>query len=111
MLHNAVNALSGKDSGAITISTNSGYFPDAASGGDRLSDCVSIRFQDTGQGISEEDIKYIFDLDYTTNKGSGLGLGLFQVRRIIEDHSGEIEVESFPGEGTTFTIHLPAYHS
>ena len=111
LLHNAVNALSGKDSGAITISTNSGYFPDAASGGDRLSDCVSIRFQDTGQGISEEDIPHIFDLDFTTNKGSGLGLGLFQVRRIIEEHSGKIEVESFPGEGTTFTIHLPAYHS
>jgi signal transduction histidine kinase len=67
---------------------------------------VKISFADTGVGIAPEHLKRIFDLYFTTReKGSGIGLSM--VYRIIQMHDGEIEVQSTPGAGTTFTILLP----
>jgi signal transduction histidine kinase len=62
---------------------------------------------DTGHGIRQEKIAKIFDPFYTT-KESGTGLGLAISKKIIEEHNGEIEVESIPGQGTIFTIILKA---
>ena len=65
-----------------------------------------IKIQDTGQGISEENIKKIFNPFFTTKeRGSGLGLAI--VRKIIEGHRGTIGVDSEVGEGTTVNITLP----
>jgi signal transduction histidine kinase len=69
------------------------------------SSCV-FQIQDTGPGITEADIPYIFDPFFTTKK-TGTGLGLAITHRIIEEHKGRIEVESKPGEGTTFSVFLP----
>jgi signal transduction histidine kinase len=68
--------------------------------------CVEI--QDTGMGIPEDRIDRIFDPFYTTKAvGQGTGLGLSVSFNIIKEHHGTIEVESIPGEGTTFRVKLP----
>jgi signal transduction histidine kinase len=67
---------------------------------------VSIRISDTGTGLSPEEIKHVFELDYTT-KDKGLGLGLPLAYEIIQGHGGAIRVTSQPGLGTTFEILLP----
>lgn len=70
--------------------------------------CVEIAVNDTGSGIREEDIGKLFDPFFTTKPvGQGTGLGLSISFGIINDHDGEITVESELGVGTTFTISLP----
>ena len=66
----------------------------------------SIRFRDTGRGMSEEEIARVFT-PFSTAFDGGTGLGMAIVRRIVEDHGGAIDVESKPGEGTTVTILMP----
>ncbi|MDI6733400.1 MAG: cache domain-containing protein, partial [Planctomycetota bacterium] len=66
-----------------------------------------ITFSDTGMGIPPENIPQLFDPFFTT-KARGVGLGLSVVYGIIKRHQGTIEVESQPGEGSTFIISLPA---
>jgi PAS domain S-box-containing protein len=68
---------------------------------------VRIAIQDQGIGIPEEYVKKIFD-PYFTTKPKGSGLGLATAYSIIKNHHGVIAVESKPGEGSTFTICLPA---
>lgn len=65
-----------------------------------------IEISDTGPGIEEKYLPFIFDPFYTT-KLSGTGLGLAITKRIIEEHKGKIEVDSTPGKGTTFRVFLP----
>jgi signal transduction histidine kinase len=65
-----------------------------------------ITFTDTGCGISGENLKKIFEPLFTT-KPKGIGLGLAISKRMVEQNSGEIEVESTVGIGTTFTLKLP----
>jgi len=67
-----------------------------------------IEVHDTGQGIAPEDVKRIYDPFFTTKDvGKGTGLGLSVSYGIIQEHSGQISVESQPGKGTTFTLQLP----
>ena len=68
---------------------------------------VKICIQDTGIGIPKNIIEKIFDPYYTT-KSEGSGLGLAITQSIINKHKGELLVESSPGDGSTFTIYLPA---
>jgi signal transduction histidine kinase len=69
---------------------------------------VDVRVADTGQGIPQELISKIFDPYFTTKQGkSGTGLGLYITKKVIEDHSGSIKVDSTPEVGTTITIRLP----
>lgn len=69
---------------------------------------ISIAISDNGVGIPADVIKDIFNPFFTTRDvGKGLGLGLSIVYRIIESHKGDINVQSEPGHGTTFTIRLP----
>jgi len=72
---------------------------------------LKIEVQDTGCGISPENIDKLFTPFFTTKeKGKGVGLGLAVTYGIIQRHKGRIEVQSKEGEGTTFTIYLPLYH-
>ncbi|MCP4677121.1 MAG: hypothetical protein GY854_16725 [Deltaproteobacteria bacterium] len=69
---------------------------------------TEIRFADNGPGIFPDTLENIFIPFFTTKeKGSGLGLALCQ--RIVRDAGGEIEVRSQPGQGTIFTVVLPAH--
>jgi PAS domain S-box-containing protein len=70
---------------------------------------VEAIIADTGTGISPEHMLRIFDPFFSTKGvGKGTGLGLAISRRIVEDHHGSIDVASEVGQGTTFTIWLPA---
>ena len=71
---------------------------------------VKLSIVDEGIGISEEDMKQIFD-PYFTTKTAGSGIGLATVHSIINKHNGHISVVSALGVGTTFTIYLPADES
>ena len=68
---------------------------------------IEIVIRDTGMGMDEDKLTQIFK-PFFTDKSKGTGLGLAITKNIIDAHSGEILVESRPGQGTTFTIHLPA---
>lgn len=69
---------------------------------------IEFTVEDTGHGIPEEILPYIFDPYFTTKEaGAGTGLGLAVVHGIINDYGGAIAVTSQPGEGSVFTIHLP----
>ncbi len=69
---------------------------------------VTIQVIDNGSGIDAETISRIFDPFFTTKPlGQGTGLGLSISHGIISDHGGRIEVQSSPGNGSTFTVHLP----
>jgi PAS domain S-box-containing protein len=73
---------------------------------------LAIQIADTGQGIAHKHIHRIFDPFFTTkDSGKGTGLGLSVSYGIVKQHGGEIEVESIPGEGSTFTVLLPLENS
>jgi signal transduction histidine kinase len=70
-----------------------------------------VSVSDTGIGIEEDQIPYIFDRFYKAGgvrgAGDGFGLGLSIARSVIEAHKGAIDVESQPGKGSTFIVSLP----
>jgi len=72
----------------------------------RLMPYVEARVSDTGEGIAGENLQAIFDPFFTT-KPQGSGLGLSIVYRIVEEHRGNIAVDSEVGQGTTFKVLLP----
>ena len=91
---NAFHAIQGQ--GTVTVVT--------CSAGEST---VELTIHDDGVGISEVDLDRVFEFYYTT-KDEGTGLGLSIVQRIVYEHGGRIDVQSEPGSGTTFVIHLPA---
>lgn len=79
---------------------------------ERTASEIRIVVQDTGLGIPEEDLPYLFDRFYRvptaqhrTREGTGLGLAI--VKMIAEQHGGSVSVQSQLGQGSRFTIHLP----
>ena len=94
ILINAKQAI--RDKGKISISTH------------QDNGKIFIEFADTGLGISKEKLSKVFDPGFTTKGvGVGTGLGLSICYQIIQDHHGEIRVDSEVDIGTTFTIILP----
>jgi signal transduction histidine kinase len=67
---------------------------------------LRVTIRDDGEGIRSEDIPHVFDPFFTT-KDYGTGLGLSVVHGIIQEHGGQIEVESELTKGTSFHILLP----
>jgi two-component system, NtrC family, sensor kinase len=94
LIINARDAM--PEGGTITVSTEStGYH-------------LIVTIADTGTGIDKENLKKIFSPFFTTKpKGKGTGLGLPICAKIIQQHRGDIRVESEPGKGTRFLIFLP----
>ncbi len=76
----------------------------------KRDDRVELKISDTGCGISAEDLPHIFDPFYSTKDNTetfGSGLGLAYCKRIIDEHQGEIQIESVEKWGTTFIISIP----
>ena len=76
----------------------------------REGDSVYIAVADTGVGIAAADIAHIFE-PFFTRKSRGTGLGLANVKRILEEHGGSVEIDSTLGEGTRVLMGLPAHPS
>ncbi len=110
LVSNAAEALSGD--GIIAVSTENRYIDQPIRGYEDVvaGDYVVLMVTDTGIGISEKDIKKIFEPFYTKKKmgRSGTGLGMAVVWNTVKDHHGYIDVHSREGEGTTFTLYFPA---
>ncbi|MFQ9933379.1 MAG: sensor histidine kinase [Lachnospiraceae bacterium] len=96
LVKNAAEALNGVENPIIVICVK------------KDKKWIKIEVMDNGCGIDEESQKIIFDEGVTFGKKDGSGLGLSISKRIIESHGGTIELKSSPGDGTIFTIKLPA---
>ncbi|MBR9982317.1 MAG: response regulator, partial [Desulfatitalea sp.] len=112
LLNLAVNARDAMPGGGtLTIATEaveSAAAHAAAEPDTPAGPLVRITVRDTGIGIPREVIDYIFEPFFTTkDKEIGSGLGLSTVYGIVKQHGGHILVHSTPGNGATFTIHLP----
>jgi signal transduction histidine kinase len=103
LILNAVHAMS--TGGFLTIETSATTLenPAAPDGG---APAVKIKIGDSGPGIRSEVLDRIFDPFFTTKEG-GTGLGLAVARRIVRQHDGTLDVESWPGIGTIFEVVLP----
>ncbi len=102
---NAVQAM--PDGGALTIGADNVRPALDSLTSDQQTNYVCLTFSDQGCGIAEADLKRIFDPYFTTNP-SNTGLGLPSAHSVISRHGGQISVASTPGQGTTFTLLLPA---
>ncbi|MDD4933913.1 MAG: ATP-binding protein [Methylacidiphilaceae bacterium] len=81
---------------------------------DLEGDRISIRVIDRGIGIPSADLPYVFERFYRVDKtrsrqAGGTGLGLSIVKRIVDLHQGQVQIQSEPGKGTTVTVTLPAW--
>jgi signal transduction histidine kinase len=104
IIRNAVQAMpAGGRLAVATAEAQAADFPDQKlpEGG-----AVRIEWKDTGEGISLENLKRVTDPFYTT-RNVGIGLGLAMVKKIIERHGGQLEIDSLLGRGTTVTVVLP----
>jgi signal transduction histidine kinase len=93
LLLNSIQAM--RDGGDLRVSTN------------RSADSIRLEISDTGVGMTEDQLKNVFEPFYTT-KSQGLGLGMYYVQKVIQLHGGSIELESRMGEGTCAKIKLPS---
>ncbi|MEO7165704.1 MAG: ATP-binding protein [Spartobacteria bacterium] len=105
---NALDAM--KSGGALTVATEIGSpetWPTAMLGDtEEVREILRISVVDDGAGIKPEDVAHVFDPFFTT-KDYGTGLGLSVVHGIVQEHGGQIEVESELDRGTSFHILLP----
>lgn len=107
LMLNAVDSM--PDGGELTIAIRGepGGAKPERSGGDREAVCVEIA--DTGSGIAPDILPHIFEPFYTTKAGGrGTGLGLAIAARIVDAHDGTMNVASCEGDGTVFSIRIPA---
>ncbi len=98
LVSNAVDALDGGP-GSISLA--------AEPVGEGVDRRVRFTVSDTGRGMTRQQLDRAFD-DFYTTKPAGTGLGLSVVRRLLTDLGGSIRVETAPGEGSTFTVEIPA---
>ncbi len=70
---------------------------------------LEVRVTDTGEGIAKENLSHIFEPFFST-KSDGSGIGLALVHRVMQDHGGDVYVESTLGAGSVFTLTFPANH-
>ena len=98
---NAVQAMPA--GGKLSVSTS------VLSPGDKdgIASHAVIEFNDTGEGLTEEQRQKAFRSLLSTTKRTGTGLGLAIVSRVVETHRGEVQIKSKPGRGTTVSILLP----
>jgi signal transduction histidine kinase len=102
IVRNAIDAM--PDGGSIDLHSKLVSVPGVSGG------LVELTIADTGLGMSDDVLKRLFHIDFTTKRrkdGKGLGVGLWWVRQWVRRSNGDIDVKSTLGAGTTFTIKLP----
>jgi len=97
LVTNAIDAIPEGEKGTITLTTS--HNP--------AKEKIYIQVEDTGTGIPSEILPKIFNLFFSTKGAKGTGIGLAVSKKIVEEHGGEIKVESELGKGTRFIIELP----
>jgi signal transduction histidine kinase len=95
LVRNAADAVSASGGGRVVLRTRRDHHR------------VEVSVEDDGIGIASEQLPRLFEPFFSTKQG-GTGLGLALTQQIIQDHGGEIRVESRVGRGTTFTLSVPA---
>lgn len=98
LVENAIKYSSAGD--AVTVSTRA------------TDQALALIVKDTGRGIPQRDLERVFERFYRVDRSrdsatGGTGIGLSIVRHVALNHGGTVEVDSFEGEGSTFTLHLP----
>ena len=102
---NAIHATPGGGDVVVRVRASEASRPE---GDGRKVACAVVEVEDHGVGIAPADLERIFEPFFTTKGvGEGTGLGLSVAHGILEDHGGWMTAKSKPGEGTTFTLHLP----
>jgi two-component system nitrogen regulation sensor histidine kinase GlnL len=103
LLKNAMEAM--PEGGTITVGTQFHAHARVWMGEGIRGPVAEVWIQDTGTGISKDDLPHLFTPFFST-KAQGTGLGLMMVRRILKEHGGTLKVESEPGKGTTLRMFL-----
>lgn len=98
LVSNAVDALEGRH-GTVTVGAET-----VGTGTERR---VRFTVTDTGRGMTRAELDRAFN-DFHTTKAAGTGLGLSVVRRLLTDVGGSVKADTAPGQGSTFTIEIPA---
>lgn len=95
-----LNAIHATRSGKITVTSS--FHQD-----ERGQGYLQVAVTDTGVGISEENLEKLFNPFFTTKEAQGTGLGLMICHHIVDQHRGNIDVQSKLGKGTTMTVQIP----
>lgn len=98
VITNAIDACDEAEQGRVTVSTR--YDDDQK--------LAQILIEDNGAGIAPDDIEAVFTVFVSRKGGRGTGLGLPVTRKILEEHGGQVHVESTVGQGSKFILELPA---
>jgi signal transduction histidine kinase len=96
LVTNAIDACTESESGDLVILKSRG-----------LPDEIVLTVKDNGIGMSEEVLSKVYSRFFSTKAAGGTGLGLHVVKKITEEHGGTVEVDSVPGAGSAFHLHLP----
>jgi len=89
------------EGGKLTINVSTISYPDSI---------AIIKISDTGTGIPNDILPQVFEPFFSTKPaGKGTGLGLSVAKRIVQDHRGQISIQSIEGDGTTIKIEIPIY--
>ncbi|WP_163336295.1 transporter substrate-binding domain-containing protein [Desulfopila sp. IMCC35008] len=109
LITNSIEAMA--DGGILSVATENRYIEtDFPVPGMPAGEYVLLIVKDTGTGISAEELNHIFEPFYTSKimGRSGTGLGMTLVWNTVRDHDGHIDIDTRPGQGTTFSLYFPA---
>jgi signal transduction histidine kinase len=116
LINNAIKfTVQGKVTVSARVLSGPAIFPFAdpgATGNGAGETWVEVKVTDTGIGIAQEDLAFIFDKFHQVDSSEtrlygGVGIGLYIVKKFTELLGGQVEVESAPGKGSTFTVKIP----
>ena len=99
ILNLILNALDAVEPGSGIITVKTAY--------DSQAHQLVLTTTDNGTGITTEELNNIFEAFHSSKGQRGTGLGLAVVKKVVEEHRGQVDVASSPGEGTTFTVRIP----
>jgi signal transduction histidine kinase len=96
LVTNAIDACTESESGDLVVLKSRG-----------CADEIVLTVEDNGIGMSKEVMSKVYSRFFSTKAAGGTGLGLHVVKKITEEHGGTVEIDSVPGAGTAFHLHLP----